>query len=386
MGNFIELPIEVDPLVLLEEAFGELEELLEGWKPNLGQPEVILIQAIIYRIAAPLAQLAAESGEELFNQWGRKIVGLQAQAAQPATVKSKWTARDTAGYEIPAGTQVNVERTGSESIGFIVVNTVTIAPGASVAEDVMLEAIEPGEVGNDLGVANTVTLVDSYGWVEAIALEETSAGGQEAEEPAHYLGRLAETMQTLVEGVVTANDVRIVVLNIEGVGRVLVIDNYDYESKSTEAEKTTTVIVASTAGLALSAEKKAEILAKLEEKREVNFIFYVRDPAFTEVDVTAVVVERAGYSHAEAVAAAKATIEDFLSPATFAQDPPGDAATWGNVNLVRYQDLVTALNNTQQVDHYSELKLAKHLGTQKAEDLTLEGVGPLPKPGTITVT
>ena len=386
MGNFVELPVEVDPLALLEEAFGELEELLEGWRPNLSQPEVILIQAIVYRIVAPLAQLAAESGEEMFNQWGRKIVGLTPQAAQAATVLSKWTARDTSGYELPAGTQVNVERTGSESIGFVVVNTVVIPPGSKVAEGVMLEAIEPGEVGNGLGVANEATLVDSYGWVETIALEATSTGGQEAEEPAHYLGRLAETMKTLVEGVVVADDVRIVVLNIEGVGRVLVIDNYDYVSKSTEAEKTTTVIVASAAGAALSAEKKAEILAKLEERREVNFIFYVKDPAFTEVDVTAAVVERAGYSHAEAVAAAKAAIESFLSPATFGQDPPGDAATWANVNLVRYQDLVTALNNVQQVDHYNELKLAKHLGTQKAEDLTLEGVGALPKPGTINVT
>jgi len=386
MGNFVELPVEVDPLALLEEAFAEYEELLQGWKPNLGQPEVILIQAIVYRLVAPLAQLAAESGEELFNQWGRKIVGLTPQAAQSATVKSKWTARDTAGYELPAGTQVNVERTGSESVGFIVVNTVIIPPGSKVAEGVLLEAIEPGEVGNGLGAANAVTLVDSYGWPETIVLEATSAGGEEAEEPAHYLGRLAETMQTLVEGVVTANDVRIVVLNIEGVGRVLVIDNYDYESKATEAEKTTTVIVASAAGTALSAEKKAEILAKLEEKREVNFIFYVRDPAFTEVDVTAAVVERAGYSHAEAVAAAKSAISAFLSPATFAQDPPGDAATWGNVKVIRYQDLVTALNNVQQVDYYTELKLAKHLGTQKAEDLTLEGVGPLPKPGTINVT
>lgn len=383
MTPFVELPIESDPGVLLEETFGELEELLTGWKVNLSAPEVLLIQAIVFRLVAPLAALAAEVPTEIFEEWGRKIVGVTAQAAQPATVKTKWTARDTAGYEIPAGTQVDVERTGSEQIGFVVAKTVFIAPGSNNVTGVLLEAVESGTAANGLTTAAAVTLIDSLGWVTTVALEATSSGGQEAEEAAHYLNRLAETMQTLVEGVVTAHDVEVVVRNIEGVGRALAIDNYNAETKATEAEKTTTVVVTDALGKALTSGKKAEIKAKLESKRETNYIFFVVDANYESIDVTVKLVPRIGYTLAEADAAAKLAIEAFLSPATFAQEPPGNAASWTNTTTLRYQDLSAIVNNVQQVDHFTELKVAKHGGTLGVVDLTLEGVAPLPEPGTI---
>jgi uncharacterized phage protein gp47/JayE len=386
VGNFVGLPVQIDPALALEETFAEMERLLAQWEVNLAQPEVLLLQSIVYRLWAPLAQLAAESGEEMFNQFGRQIVAVEPGEQEAATVLSKWTARDSAGYEIPAGTQVDVERTGSDKVGFIVSQTSFIAPGKTNVTGVPLEAVEPGAGGN--GLSGVGKVVDSLGWVVnngEIELTGETSGGEEAEEPAHYLGRLAETMQTFVESVVTARQVEIVVRNIPGVGRVLAIDNYNAETKATEQEKTTTVVVASIEGLALSAEKKAEIKAKLAEKREINFLFFVVDPAYEEVDVTAKVVPRAGYSQAEANAAAKAAINGVLSPATFAQEPPGDETSWTNTNVLRYQDLSTAVNNAQQVEHHTELKLAKKGGTQKAEDLTLEGVAPLPKPGTVKV-
>lgn len=381
-GNFVELPVTVDPLLALEEVVAEMQALNPGWEPNLASPEFLMFQSIVFRLWVPLAQLAAESGEEMFNQFGRQIVGVIPDVAEVATAKAKFTARDTAGYEIPAGTQINVERTGSEQIGFVVALTTFIAPGSKTAE-VPIEAAEPGEGANGLSTSRAVTLIDSLGWVEKVELVTETGGGQEAEEPAHYLGRLAETMQTFVEGVVTAHQAEIVVRNVQGVGRAMAIDNYNAETKTSGQEKTITIVVANAAGLALSTAKKNEIKAVLAGKREANFVFFVVDPEYEEIDVTVKVVPRVGYSLAEADAATKLAIEAFLSPATWGQEPPGNAASWVNTTVLRLQDLGTVVNNVQQVEHYSELKFAKKAGTQEAKDLTLEGAAPLPKPGTI---
>lgn len=386
MSDFVRLPIEVTPQQMLEEFSAEMEALIEDWDPALGEYELILAQAIIYRIALPFVQLAAQVDAAIFQEWGRKIVNVVPQEATKATVNSTWTVKDTAGYTLKAGTQVDIARSGDERAGFLILSDVKVPVGKSATEagEVLLEAIEPGLEGN--GLQGEGILIDALGYVTAIEIVGASSGGVDAEDPEGYLGRLAETMQTFIEGVVVARDVEIIARNVAGVGRALAIDNFNLLTEEDEQEKTTTVIVTDAEGEPVSAKAKEALEAKLEEKREANYLFFVGDPTYNEIDVEGVIVPMQGFAQAEVAANVKAAIEDFLDPATFGQQPPGDAASWVNSTTMRFQDLSAVVNNSEGVSHFSTLKWRRAAEAFAAADIALTGVAPLPRADTITVT
>lgn len=387
MADFARLPIESTPQQMLEEWVAEMEALIEGWDPALAEYETIQAQAIIYRLIFPLLQLAANVDAAIFNEWGRQIVDVVPQEATHSTVASTWTVTDAAGYTIKAGTQVDIARSGDERIGFLVVADVVISPGDEATEpgEVILEAIEPGLDGN--GLEGEGILIDALGYVADIAIVGESAGGADAEDPTVYLGRLAETMQTFIEGVVTARDVVIVARNVPGIGRVAVIDNYNAETEEDEQEKTTTVVVTGDdAAFAATAGAKEALEAVLEEKREVNYLFFVVSPTYNEIDVDATIVPMQGFDQGSVAANVEEAIKDFLDPNVYGQQPPGDEASWVLNNTLRYQDLVTAVNNAEGVSHYSVLKWRKAAEAMGTTDITMTGVAPLPKPDVITVS
>lgn len=386
MNGYIEIPIEVNATTLIDEVFAELAAEVEGWEPADGNFEVFLIDAIVYRLIQPLAQLAADVPAEIFDRWGEEIVELTRQEATPATVTSTWTLTDTGGHTIEAGTEVGLRASSGESRGFKVVADVIVNAGSKTtgAGEVILEAIEAGVEGNEL--SEDPTLEAALGFVETIAIVGESSGGTDAEDALDYLGRLRETLKTLSPRPVIAEDVEILARNIEGIGRAVAIDNYNAETKAKEQEKTTTVAVTDADGGKVAAPIKEELEADLEAKREANFLFFVSDADYTEIDVVAKVVEQEGFDHATVVATAKAAIEDWLDPALYGQQPPGDDTTWVNQPILRYQDLVTVVNNVEGLDHYTELKFAKKGAEKKEADVTMTGVAPLPKPATITVT
>lgn len=386
MADFARLPIESTPQQMLEEWAAEMEALIEGWDPALAEYETIQAQAIVFRLILPLVQLAARVDAAIFNEWGNQIVNVKPQEAQRASVTSTWTVKDNAGYTIKAGTQVDIARSGDERIGFVVVSNVEILPGATAtsAGQVILEAVEPGLDGN--GLSGDGILVDAIGFVTDIAIVGESGSGADAEDPARYLARLAQTMQTFIEGVVIARDVEIIARNVPGIGRALAIDNYNAETAEDEQEKTTTVAVHGPDGKVASAEAKAAVAAVLEEKREVNYLFFVIDPTYHDIDVEGVIVPMQGFDQATVAAAVDTAIVDFLESKNQNQQPPGDATSWVNSKTLRFQDLVTVVNNVEGVDHYTTLKWRKAAEVMASADIALTGAAPLSRPDAITIT
>lgn len=386
MADFVRLPIEATPQQMLEETVAELESQVEGWDPALGEYELILFQAIVYRIALPLIQLASQVDAAIFQEWGKQIVNVVPQEATRATVTSTWIVQDESGYTIKAGTQVDIARSGDERIGFLVVEDVEVPAGKTETEagEVVLEAVEPGLDGN--GLEGEGILIDALFFVSDIAIVEASSGGTDAEDPAAYLGRLALTMQTFIEGVVIARDVEIVALNVPGIGRALALDNYDAVLEEGEQEKTTTVAVTDDEGEPATAEAKEALEAKLEEKREVNYLFFVIDATYHLLDVEGEIVPMQGFDKAEVAANVVAAIEDRFSQARHGQQPPGDASSWVNDDTLRYQDLVTVVNNAEGMDYASSLKWRIGAAAFDVKDIALSGAAPLPKPDSIVIT
>jgi hypothetical protein len=394
-SSYIELPVELNGAALKATIYEAMELAFPGWEPNPNNPEKWLIDSQVDRLVVPLSQLAADVAAELFHSYGEKIVGVQPIAAQSATVLSTWTMKDAAGYTIKAGTQVNVATSGDEGQGFRVVNTVNVPPASTetVAGEVLLEAIEPGKGANELsGDAKPEDTLNFLAAEGGITLVGESSGGEEAEDPATYLNRLTETMQTLAPRPILPRDVEILARNVPGVFRAVALDLFDPENDDPEdpetwlSERHVSVVVCDAAGLPCSAPVKAAVKAELESKREANFKFFVLDPDYTEIAIHYEVVPRPGFDQAAVDATVDAALSSALAPNQFGVDSATDPRSWNNQRVVRYQDLVTIVNNQQGVDHYTVLKVKKEGGGAfGVVDVALAGAAPLTKPGKIEV-
>jgi hypothetical protein len=389
--SFIELPVEFDGAALKATIYASMEERFPGWEPNPNSPEVAIIDELVDRLSVPLGQLAADVAAEIFYSYGEKIVKVQPIAATPATVKSTWVMVDAAGYEIKAGTQVNVATSGNTGEGFRVVSAVEVPPSSSeTAEgEVLLEAIEPGTAAN--GLDGDAKPEDTLNFVDSITLVGESTGGEEAEDAETYLSRLAETMETLAPRPIIPRDVEILARNVPGVFRALALDLFDPETddpndqETWDSERTTSVAVCDSEGEPCSVPVKEAVEADLSAKREANFRFFVLDPDYTVIAAKYQIVAKDGFDQATEEANAAAAIASFLAPNLFGVDASSDVRSWNDQRVVRYQDLVTVLNNLQGVDHYTELKIGKEGGELGEADVPLEGAAPLTKPGAIEV-
>lgn len=381
---YVELPLTTNAEAMVEEIYASMEEQFSGWTPAAGNFEAALIRSQVYVLTQPLAQLTSDVADEVFHRYGEEIAAVAPHEPTVATVDSKWTMVDTSGYTIPAGTQVDIERTGSEQIAFRTAAEFEVAPGATVATGIVLEAIEPGTYGN--GLTGAATLVDALGEVDAVELEGTTAGGEDAEEPAAYLTRLAETMQTFANRPIIARDVAILARGISGVARAAVIDNYNATTETGELEKTTSLALLAADGSNVSAAVEEAVEAELEEKREVNYVFIVEKPDRQKIDVKAVIVPLTGYETAAVLAGLKAQLESLLSPAMWGRNDQLDPASWENQTTLRYQDVVTVVNNAQGVSHYTTLEIRKAEGEWVTVDISLTGPFPLVEPGTFTLS
>lgn len=394
MESFVDLPVELNGAAVKAAIYADMEEKFPGWRPKPGKPETRLIDSMSDRLHVPLGQLAADAAAELFYSFGEKIAGVQPIGAVAATVKSTWTVKDNAGYEIPAGTQVKVAKTGDTSEGFRVVNTIVIPKGDDATDEgaVVLEAIEPGAQANDLD--GDVSPEDTLNFIlpGGIELVDESSGGRNAEEPAEYLNRLAETMETLAPRPILPRDVEILARNVPGVFRALALDLFDPESDDPEdpetwvSERHVSVAVADEAGQPCSEAVKEAVKADLASKREANFKFFVLDPDYTPVAVKVKAVARDGFDQVAEKEKLAAALANFLDPGIFGQDPnAASRRTWNRETVVRYQDVVTVVNNQPGIDHYTELKIGKEGGALEEKDVPLEGAAPLTEAGEIEV-
>lgn len=391
MTGFVELPVEFDGAALKARIYDGMAERFPGWKRNDNSPEVAMIDEMVDRLMVPLGQLAADVAAEIFYGYGEKIVHVQPIAATPATVKSTWVLVDADGYEIKAGTQVNVPTSGNTGEGFRVVGAVEVPAGSSeTAEgEVLLEAIEPGTAGNDL--AGEAKPEDTLNFVDSIILVGESSGGEEAEDVTTYLNRLAETMETLAPRPIIPRDVEILARNVPGVFRAVALDLFDPEADDPDdpetwtSERTVSVATCDASGEPCSAPVKEALLADLESKREANFRFFAIDPTFTTIAIKFQIVARDGFDQVTEEGNAAAALAGFLDPIAFGMADPEDPRGWNHETIVRHQDLVTVLNNLPGVDHYTELKIGKEGGALAAGDVALEGAAPLTKAGKIEV-
>lgn len=379
-------PLETDSDALLDQVFEDLQARWPNWEPHDGNLEVVLAAAVVSLIAE-LRDVASDVPDEILRVVGTQLHSTPAIDAAPATADTTWTVVNDDGYTIPAGAEIALAATGSDTVVFTVTEEVTIAPGATTGT-VPVEALEPGTAGNDLSGAATL-LNPLYDWVASIAVVGTTSGGIDAETDEDYLARLVARLQLLAPRPIIARDFAVLARDIAGVARALAIDGYNPATSTFNNERMVAVAVVDESGAALSGPVKGEVDAYLQAMREVNFVVNVIDPTYTEIAVTVSFAVRAGFDPAAVESSVAAALEAYLSPANWGQGIGGDVnapAEWENQTAVRYLEVAQVVNDVPGVDYITDLDIGEEGGALSTADVALDGPAALTQPGTLTAT
>lgn len=387
MASYEPLNLETDPDAIAQEAFDYIREQIPGYEPRPGHPLTVLIEAEALQLSIERT-LAIAAADDAFRRWGA-LAGIPALEAIAATVPSTWTFVDNAGYTIPAGTQVSIDDGAGGQIGFATTAEVVVPNGntATGAGEVLLQATETG--ARTSGLTGAVVPIDTgapMDKLDSIALTAASSGGQDAETTAVYMDRLAALLRLHSAVAILIDDFAVMPREIAGVARATAIDNYDADTDDDTAEGHVTVAVIDAAGANVSAPTKAAVLFLLTAKRVQNLTVHVIDPDRTAIDVSVTGKCLPGFDPPTVEAAVEAALTEFLSPANWGLPSSGDsefgAGDWVNRTVLRFQEIVTVVNNVEGFDYYTALTVEG--GTA---DVTLTG-GPvtLTEPGTIAAT
>lgn len=381
-----------NPDRLLDEKITRFQGLNPGWVPFDGAPEVALMadQAVDDSIILAVASQVATA---IFRYYGQSVVNLAPQDATYAQADMTLTLTAT-GVTIPAGLRFSIDPgSNGDPVEF---QTTSETVADSTTETVQVQATNPGLAGSGIPAGSDVTIVDQRTWLTSAALATETTGGLDAEDDATYLGRLAGQLRRLSDTIVTRQDAEEALLDVPGIGRVLILDNQVPASDASglrydgaAPEETAQTDVAGAAWFVPIAEDGSNVpsgvmdaaIARLVADRLAGLSVYGTNPTRTDVTVTFKFLTAPGYDDETTAADGEAAITQALDPAIWgATNREGDPG-WEDADTVYYADLYAALK-IPGILHVTELKINGDADT----NLSLTGPGALPNLVSVTGT
>jgi hypothetical protein len=388
MSTYIPVPVETEPTDLAGEAFDYLAQQVPGWLPAEGNLEAWLIEALA-QIAGELRALVALVPDAIFAYYGESILGLPPYPAVQATALTTWTANDTAGYQVDAGTVIAVTPPASQTgYAFTVDAGFVIPAGSTSVSGVSCSALEAGAAAS--GLTGTVDVIDALAFISTVTLDAPTSGGSDAETSDAYLARLSALLTLLSPEPILPQDFAVLAQRtIPEIARAVAIDLYNPGPPvDANCPRCVSVAICDNGGEPCSPEVKGEADALLQAQREVNFLTFILDPTYTTVDVSFSVMSYPGFDPNDVASRVIAQLETYLSPATWGVPPYGDtsARSWINATEVRYLEVAEQVNRVDGVHYIVTLGIAASGGSLGQADVALGGVAPMPRPGSIIGT
>lgn len=389
--------LDIDPSIIKQRIVAYLQAYMPpGWRLQIGELADLIIEAVSEEAAIQNAVVMQNLVSDL------RYIGLLANCppidAIPASATITIEAvppigvTRTADITIPAGSVFGLYDATGVLQGFDLTDDVVLAPGATTGTGTVV-CETPGVAGN--GLSGTAQLVQAPGFVTGAAIG-FAGGGKDAELDAVYLQRLAETLTTLAQHAILAPDFAIQARSVAGVYRATAVNllkpgpPYDGAAEATGQEKNVTVAVTDLAGISVGSTIRGNVQTFLESIREDNFVVWVVDAQYNEIDVTVTVGVWPGWDLTDVEARVTAQLTDVsLSPALFGTDPSGSAARWANDPVLRASYLTAGIFSVPGVRYVGSLTFGVHGGGLGTGNVTLGSgslIPALPTPGTITLT
>lgn len=382
--------IEQDAQAISQQIFDALADAFDGWVASDGNLEVWLVEEFS-TVASEIRSEAVTVPEAIYQTFGEEVLGIVATPAQPAVAVSTWAAANTAGYTVPAGTQVTLARSGDDIVAFAVVQTAVIPIGELSVDGVELVAVDSGAAGN--GLSGEAQLIDPLAWTPTITVDEPTTDGQDAQSLDDYLTELILLMRLIALRPILPLDYAILALRIPGVARAVAMDGFDPSDGSWGHARTVTLIVTDADGEPCSLETMNAVRDYLDGLREVNFVVNVIQANYETIDVTYEVTTFAEQDAQTVQDACDDALTQALAPSQFRLGtaspsiaggelipPPADGSTPGRQTL-RVNDYIALLDRQRGVDWVGDVELQAVAG-----DHVLPDPFTLPRAGTITGT
>jgi len=359
LGRYISLPIEVNPDDLLEEARSFIQASIPGWEPAEGNLDDIILRSVT-NLAAAQREMIRDVPEEIFRYFIQEILLVQPKLATYASFDATWTAFDSAGYTIPAGTIVGVRMPDGEYAAFQTAQEYAIPNGSTTVSDVYMVAVDAGSHASGLSTAaENVEVQDAIPWVISVVGDGVTSGGDDGETIDEYMDRAIDEVRLMSPRPILASDFATVARRVGGVDRAYYLNLYNADTNTAGVEKAVTVVVTDENGETLSSGVMDEVDALLQSLREVNMLIFVRGPQYQEVDIAYTVTALPEVDTVELKATIDAALEEEISPKRWGELQFGTevAMEWRPVNIVRYLEVATVINNVPGVDYISALTL-----------------------------
>ena len=375
------------PKVLLEDAIEYMRANVEGWQPSSGSPDYGFLAAGADEDAVQYALLRARA-----DDWARDfgaVYDIPDPQPVPATTTTAWTARAGRAGTLTAGTSLVID--APQGLRAFEVVVTTEIPASGTVGGILVQAREAGEASN--GATGEVLLDQVPAWVASIAVEQPAAGGSEGATDSEHLETIKRKARRQHDAVVHADDLELAVLDVPGVGRALVRDNFDLDTDEDDVEGVCSVWALDLAGESISDPDDARLVQITElvagvGRRILNGVIKFGAAEYTTVDVEVTVAPVDGHDEGAIEAGLAAAKNLALSPALHGQPALGENRRWRLRRKVRHYKIADALDDVDGVDEILDLTLSTSgPGTVNADgDVELAGQAPLPRPGTITVT
>jgi hypothetical protein len=386
MTRYIVLPIPVDPLQITEGAYDNLATLVPGWEPADGNLDVWILQTI-GNIAADLSEIARDVPDDIFRYFGSSILGITPKTSTFAYFEATWSALDTAGYLIPAGTTVAVKNDQGDLSAFQTVDDYSIPAGQTSLAPVLLTAVEPGSLANGLSTG-TVDLIDSMSWVDTIVGQYTTRGGVDGETDDEYFARMVDEIRLMSPRPILPDDFGVLAKRVDGIDRAYAVNLYKADTNTTPVERCVTVVVTDLNGEPPVTTAVTEADTLLENMSEVNQLVYVIPPEYQTVNCDVSCVCFSNYDPIAVQAAVLQALQDYISPKFWGLTVSGgtEISTYVPINIVRLYEVSWAINQVPGVDYITAHSLLLNSAENDVNLASATNPVVLPRPGTINVT
>jgi uncharacterized phage protein gp47/JayE len=355
------------PSDIKDAALVTLQSRMPDFVPGEANIEIMLLEALAIEVSQSiftLNRLPQSIMEALMV-----LFGIERDPGIRPTVTVTFTMQDTAGYVIPAGTELHYIAENESVITFTTATDLTVTGGSltgtvSATADVYSSSINGVLAGADL------SLVSAIDEVIATVTASTVTGGIDPETITAWLTRATQRLQRLTDVLVLPDNFKTYVLEKTYVTRANAIDSYDPGGGGSPGDNGGHIAVyAYGNGIALTSPQKAELVAEMQALATTNLIVHVEDAVIVPVTVTVSVVKKANAVSLDVQAAVEAALTSYLSP-----------TTWDWSATVRRNALIAEIANAEGVAYVTTLTLP-------ATDLTIGTEGKvLASPGTFTVT
>ena len=339
--------------------------MLPEWDPRQGTVEMALIDSL-----SVLTGLQVAAIEVMQDNIVEQLVGLRGITRDqgiPAHGRVRFTVTGSAPVqEIPAGTMLRytVPSTG-ESFDLVTVDSVAIITSEQLTGDVSVEATEVGDTPNGTPVGITLDVVDSLPFVESAVIAETLTGGAGVESDESFRSRASAGLSRFTATALTLPEhFQSEALTRPGVGRALVLNNTTPGS-STSTPGHVTVAVADPAGEPLAPSLVTDLSDHLTGMALASLTIHVAGPSYTSVDVQATVTAAPGVAPEVVQVAVQEAVARYLNPAVWDWSP-----VVGQYALAAVVGAAPGVRSVVTVPG----------------PISLPGLAPLPRVGTVTVT